>query len=131
MKYVDAFHGKLMRGERRLMRTHIVICPFCENGHPVPLDFDAIHRCSCGACYKVCGRQALEDGVGDIAEELWSAEELDFIRSIPVDFCNVVIEKDFDRLLALQQNSESEIGERFCKYDMDNQLNLVWVKRIL
>ena len=130
MKYLDAFHNIAMRKERRLMRTHIVVCPFCDNGHPVPSDFDAIHRCSCGACYKVCGKQSLEDGVGDIAEQLWSAEELDFIRSIPVDFCNVVIEKDFDRLLDLKQSSAGEVVERFCKYDTDNQLNLVWVKRI-
>jgi len=130
MKYLEAFHNKMIRGDRKPMRTHIVICPFCENGHPVPLDFDAIHRCSCGACYKVCGNQSLENGVGDIAEELWSAEELDFIRSIPVDFCNVVIEKDFDRLLALKQNSEHDVVERFCKYDLDNQLNLIWVKRL-
>ena len=129
MKYFNAFPD-MKRKERRLMRTHIVVCPFCENGHPVPSDFDAIHRCSCGACYKVCGKQSLEDGVGDIAEKLWSAEELDFIRSIPVDFCNVVIEKDFDRLLDLQQSSNGELVERFCKYDTDNQLNLVWVKRI-
>lgn len=131
MDYLEAFPGRMIRGgERRLMRTHIVICPFCENGHPVPLDFDAIHRCGCGACYKVCGNESLENGVGDIAEELWSAEELDFIRSIPVDFCNVVIEKDFDRLLALKQNADPDVVERFCKYDIDNRLNLIWVKRL-
>ena len=130
MKYLQAFQAKMIRGERRLMRTHIIVCPFCENGHPVPYDFDSIHRCNCGACYKVCGNQLLENGVSDIAEELWSAEELDFVRSIPVDFCNVVIEKDFDRLLDLKQNSDFDVVERFCKYDIDNHLSLVWVKRL-
>jgi hypothetical protein len=130
MKYWQAFQAKMIRGERRLMRTHIIVCPFCENGHPVPYDFDSIHRCNCGACYKICGNQLLENGVSDIAEELWSAEELDFVRSIPVDFCNVVIEKDFDRLLALKQNSDLDVVERFCKYDVDNHLSLVWVKRL-
>jgi hypothetical protein len=130
IKYLQAFQAKMIRGERRLMRTHIIVCPFCENGHPVPYDFDSIHRCNCGACYKICGNQLLENGVSDIAEELWSAEELDFVRSIPVDFCNVVIEKDFDRLLALKQNSDLDVVERFCKYDVDNHLSLVWVKRL-
>jgi hypothetical protein len=118
------------RGEKRLMRTHIVVCPFCENGHPVPMDFDSIHKCNCGACYKVCGNHALENGVGDIAEELWSEEELTFVRSIPVDFCNIVIEKNFDRLLDLKQASDWHEIERFCKYDVNTNLSLVWVKRL-
>lgn len=116
--------------EKKMLRKHIVVCPFCENGHPVPTDFDSIHRCDCGACYKVCGNHSLETGVGDIAQQLWSDEELDFVRSIPVDFCNIVIEKDFDRLLDLKQTSESLGIERFCKYDINVHLSLVWVKRL-
>jgi hypothetical protein len=111
------------------MRAHIV-CPFCENGHAIPADFDAIHRCGCGACYKVCGNQALETGVKDIAEEIWTDEELNFIRSVPMDFCNVVIEKEFDRLLDLKQALDLNVLDRFCKYDRENDLNLVWVKRL-
>ncbi len=118
------------RGERRLMQTHIIICPFCENAHSVPTDFDSIHRCHCGACYKICGNQALENSVGDIAEELWNEDELNFVRSIPIDFCNIVIEKDFDRLLALKQSSDLLGMERFCKYDINTNLSLVWVKRL-
>jgi hypothetical protein len=78
----------------------------------------------------VCGQQALETGVGDIAEELWNEEELNFVRSIPIDFCNVVIEKDFDRLLDLKQSSDPVAVERFCKYDINMNLSLVWVKRL-
>ncbi|ABK16757.1 hypothetical protein Sfum_1063 [Syntrophobacter fumaroxidans MPOB] len=118
------------RPEKRLVQTHIIVCPFCENGHPVPTDFDSIHRCNCGACYKVCGNHSLENSVGDIADELWSAEELDFVRSIPVDFCNIVIEKDFDRLLDLKHTSDFNGIERFCKYDVNLHLSLVWVKRL-
>jgi protein-arginine kinase activator protein McsA len=111
------------------MQTHI-ICPFCENGHAIPADFDAIHRCGCGACYKVCGNQALDHGVKDIAEEIWSEEELNFIRTVPMDFCNVVIEKEFDRLLDLKRALDPNVIERFCKYDSNNDLSLVWVKRL-
>ena len=117
-------------GERKRMQTHIIICPFCENGHPVPNDFDSIHRCNCGACYKVCGNHSLEVGVGDIAEELWSEEELNFVRTIPMDFCNVIIEKDFDRLLDLKHSTDLNGIERFCKYDLNTHLSLVWVKRL-
>ena len=116
--------------KRKAVRSHIIVCPFCENGQPVPIDFDAIHRCDCGACYKVCGNETLDTGVSDIADELWSEEELDFIRSVPVDFCNIIIEKEFDRLLNMKQSLDSEGLQRFCKYDMDNHLSLVWVKRL-
>ena len=53
---------------KRASGIHIIICPFCENGHPIPTDFDSIHRCTCGACFKVCGTDTLESGVGDIAK---------------------------------------------------------------
>ncbi len=115
----------------RVFGIHIVVCPFCDNGHPVPTDFDSIHRCTCGACYKVCASDTLENGVGDIASTLWNEEELNFVRSVPVDFCNIVIEKDFDRLLALKETSRDHWGiERFCKYDINLNLSLVWVKRL-
>lgn len=117
-------------GGRGRMRSHIIVCPFCENGHPIPLDFDSIHRCGCGACYKVCGNHALETGVGDIAEHLWDRDELDFVRSIPIEFCNIVIEKDFDRLLDLKQTADALGIERFCKYDINIHLSLVWVRRL-
>ncbi|MEM5788266.1 MAG: hypothetical protein AAGU11_13190 [Syntrophobacteraceae bacterium] len=118
-------------GRNRVSGIHIIVCPFCENGHPVPTDFDSIHRCTCGACYKVCASDTLEYGVGDIASALWSEEELNFVRSVPVDFCNIVIEKDFDRLLALRQTSTDHCGiERFCKYDINLNLSLVWVRRL-
>lgn len=119
-----------IKGERRSMQMHIIICPFCESVHSIPMDFDAINRCGCGACYKVCGNHILENGVSDIAEELWSEEELDFIRAVPADFCNIVIEKDFERLLNLKQTLDPNGIERFCKYDLDIHLSLVWIKRL-
>ena len=115
----------------RVSGIHIIICPFCDTGHHIPTDFDSIHRCTCGACFKVCGTDALETGVGDIAGTLWNEEELGLVRSVPVDFCNIVIEKDFDRLLDLKHTSPDPCGiERFCKYDVDINLSLVWVKRL-
>ncbi len=127
LKSISAGSEKAKRGAG----IHIIVCPFCENGHPVPTDFDSIHRCSCGACYKICGNDTLENGVGDIASTLWNEEELSFVRSVPVDFCNIIIEKDFDRLLDLKQASHDNCGiERFCKYDINLHLSLVWVKRL-
>jgi len=53
------------------------------------------------------------------------------VRSVPIDFCNVVIERDFDRLLDLKRTSRDPCGiERFCKYDVNLNLSLVWVKRL-
>jgi hypothetical protein len=116
---------------RRVSGIHIIICPFCDTGHHIPSDFDSIHRCTCGACFKVCGTDMLETGVGDIANTLWNEDELSLVRSVPVDFCNIVIERDFDRLLDLKHTSPDPCGiERFCKYDVDLNLSLVWVKRL-
>jgi hypothetical protein len=116
---------------RRVPSVHIIVCPFCDDDHPIPSDFDSIHRCGCGACFKVCGTDMLENGVGDIANTLWNEEELSLVRSVPVDFCNVVIERDFDRLLDLRHASPEHGGiERFCKYDINLNLSLVWVKRL-
>ncbi len=73
----------------------------------------------------------LETGVGDIASTMWSEEELSLVRSVPVDFCNIIVEKDFDRLLDLKRTSPDPYGiERFCKYDVNLNLSLVWVKRL-
>ena len=110
--------------------VHVIVCPFCQIGHPIPTDFDSIHQCHCGACYKVCGIDTLESGVGDIANSLWSEDELNFIRTIPIDFCKIVVEKDFDRLLNLREACEFSGIERFCKFDFNNSLSLVWVKRL-
>lgn len=95
------------------------------------MDFDSIHHCSCGACYKVCGGAYVDNGVGDIAEVLWTDEELSLVRSLPMDFCDIVIERDFDRLLDLKQTADSNGIERFCKYDINTELSLVWVKRLI
>jgi len=121
----------MKRGNGAGVPTHIIVCPFCEAGLPIPDDFDAIYRCECGACYKVCSDNMLERGVYDIAEELWTEEELHFIQNVPLDVCNIVVEKDFDRLLDLRQSSDAAILERFCKYDTREHLSLVWVKRLI
>ena len=39
-------------------------------------------------------------------------------------------EKNFDRLLDLKQASDWHEIERFCKYDVNTNLSLVWVKRL-
>ena len=116
---------------RNVRGVHIIVCPFCDDGQPIPTDFDSIHRCTCGACFKVCGTDMLDTGVGDIANSLWNEDELSLVRSVPVDFCNIVIERDFDRLLDLRHASPDNVGiERFCKYDINLNLSLVWVKRL-
>lgn len=109
---------------------HVIICPFCQASLPLSLDFDSIHRCECGACYKVCSQRMLEKSVQDIAWELWTDEELDFVQRVPIDVCNVVVEKEFDTFLSLKQLSDVT-GSRFCKYDGTEKLSLVWVKRMV
>lgn len=132
IKGQDLFRSLISKTRsRRVQSIHLIICPFCDDGHPIPSDFDSIHRCNCGACFKVCGTDMLETGVGDIANSLWNDEELSLVRSVPVDFCNIVIERDFDRLLDLRHTSPENGGiERFCKYDINLNLSLVWVKRL-
>ena len=64
-----------VRTGSRLSPLHLIVCPFCQEGHAIPVDFDSIHQCNCGACFKVCGNETLETGVGDIANTLWSTAE--------------------------------------------------------
>lgn len=133
MKFKDKgpFNSLTSSIPRRAGSIHMIVCPFCDNGHSIPTDFDSIHHCTCGAGFKVCGTDMMENGVGDIANSLWNEEELGLVRSVPVDFCNIVIERDFDRLLAIRHTSTDNTGiERFCKYDVHLSLNLVWVKRL-
>jgi TATA-box binding protein (TBP) (component of TFIID and TFIIIB) len=113
-----------------LSAYHVIVCPFCQASLPMIYDFDSIHRCECGACYKVCSQRMLEKSVQDIAWQLWTDEELEFIQRVPIDVCNIVVEKEFDRLLNLKQLSDTA-GSRFCKYDISDQLSLVWVKRLI
>lgn len=110
---------------------HIIVCPFCETRLPMPSDFDAVYKCECGACYKVCSLSAVEKSVCDIAGELWSEGELAFIQNVPVDVCNIIVEKDFDQLLAFREASDAVLLERFLKYNSDDKLSLVWVKRLV
>lgn len=114
-----------------LSNYHVIICPFCQTSLPLSFDFDAIHRCECGACYKVCSQKMLEKSVQDIAWELWTEEELDFIQRVPIDVCNIVVEKEFDRLLSLKHAGGLSDLSRFCKYDSQEKLSLVWVKRLV
>lgn len=104
-------------------------CPFCESNHPIPLDFDLVYHCECGACYKVCSGNNIENSMVHIASEIWNDDELAFLMATESQFCDVVIERDFDRLINLKQELDDTFLPRFCNYDEHGDLNLVWIKR--
>ena len=53
-----------------------IVCPFCERKHPVPMDFDDVYTCDCGACYRICSSNLLENGLTLIAKEVWETDYL-------------------------------------------------------
>ncbi len=110
-------------------RNNVIVCPFCGAFLSFSFDFDSIHKCDCGACYKVCSNDMLEKGLRDVAGKLLREEELIFAGSIPIDMCDVVVEKNFDIFLSLTQSSDEALSSRFCKYDKEDKLSLVWVRR--
>ena len=134
------------------MILHIV-CPFCDREHPIPLDFDDVYDCGCGACYRICSSTLLEKGMNPIDSHNWddnhlmySAEPLDKPRQTTVGgiwggnplplfedeemgLCQVVVDREFDQLISLKQCMDDISEMRFCKYDPSAELALVWMKR--
>ena len=104
-------------------------CPFCQSNNPIPLDFDLVYHCDCGACFKVCSGSNIENSMMHMASEIWNEEELAFLMATEAQFCNVVVERDFDQLINLKQALDEDFIQRFCKYDEKGDLNLVWIKR--
>ena len=44
-------------------------------------------------------------------------------------FCQVVVNREFDRIIALKQSVDEASQMRFCKYNPSAELALVWMKR--
>ena len=47
-----------------------IVCPFCERKHPVPVDFDDVYNCDCGACYRIFSSNLVEDGMTIITNDV-------------------------------------------------------------
>jgi hypothetical protein len=106
-----------------------IVCPFCDQEHPVPTDFDCVYACDCGACYKICSSTLLERGMRRLAREVWDEDCLPVGEAEDTGFCQVVVNREFDQLLSLKQDMDTTSELRFCKYDPSSELALVWMKR--
>jgi hypothetical protein len=108
-----------------------IVCPFCERKHPIPMDFDDVYTCDCGACYRICSSNLLENGLTLIAKEVWETDYLPLPEEEEMGFCQVVVNREFDQLISLRQSMGEPSEMRFCKYDPSAELALVWLKRPL
>jgi hypothetical protein len=106
-----------------------IVCPFCERNHPIPIDFDDVYTCDCGACYRICPSTFLEGGMTMIAKDVWESDCLPLPEEEEMGFCQVVVNREFDRLISLKQSMDETSEMRFCKYDPSTELALVWMKR--
>jgi hypothetical protein len=108
-----------------------IVCPFCERKHPVPLDFDDVYKCGCGANYRICSSSnLLDDEMTTMAAKNVLASDLSILSDEEeMGFCQVVVNREFDRLISLKQSVDETSEMRFCKYDPSAQLALVWLRR--
>ena len=107
-----------------------IVCPFCERKHPVPLDFDDVYSCGCGASYRICSSSNLLDDEMTMAAKNVLSSDLSFLpEEEEMGFCQVVVNREFDRLISLKQSVDETSEMRFCKYDPSAELALVWLRR--
>ncbi|MBW1980759.1 MAG: hypothetical protein JRJ12_06020 [Deltaproteobacteria bacterium] len=106
-----------------------IVCPFCDREHPVPTDFDCVYVCDCGACYKICGGNILNKRLASSAIAMDTADPITTFEDDELEFCEMVINHDFDQLISLKQEIDDGPQMRFCKYDPSERLALVWMKR--
>ncbi len=106
-----------------------IVCPFCETKHPIPIDFDDVYTCDCGACYRICSSAPFENDMTMIAKDVWENDCLPLPEEEEMGFCQVVVNREFDRLISLKQAMDETSEMRFCKFDPSAELALVWMKR--
>ena len=106
-----------------------LVCPFCERKHPVPIDFDDVYPCDCGACYRICSTNLLDNQVTMVAKDIWENDYMPLPEEEEMGFCQVVVNRDFDRIISLKQSVDEASEMRFCKYNPSAELALVWMKR--
>ena len=106
-----------------------IVCPFCERRHPIPTNFDWVYNCDCGGSYRICNTNLLDNGANVIDEEIWDDGFLPLPTEEELGFCEVVVNRAFDKFISLKQSMDDATEMRFCKYDPSAELALVWMKR--
>ena len=106
-----------------------LVCPFCDRKHPVPIDFDDVYNCDCGACYRICSTGFLQGENTSIDEDILEEDYLPLREEEEMGFCQVVVNREFEKLISLKQSVDDTSEMRFCKYDPSAELALVWMKR--
>ncbi len=106
-----------------------IVCPFCERTHPIPTNFDSVYNCDCGGSYRVCNSDLLDAGASMIPKETWENDFLPLSEEEDLEFCEVVVNREFDQLISLKQSMDDLSQMRFCKYDPSMELALVWMKK--
>lgn len=110
------------------MVLHIV-CPFCKTEHPIPTDFDNVYTCTCGGCYWVSSTHLQENEMAVMPGETWENDLTPFPDEEEMEICQIVVNREFEKLISLKQSMDETSEMRFCKYDPAAELALVWIKR--
>ena len=106
-----------------------IVCPFCKTKHPIPTDFDNVYTCSCGGCYWVSSTYLQENEMAMVPGEMWENDLLPFPDEEQMEICQVVVNREFEKLISLKESMDETSEMRFCKYDPSAELALVWIKR--
>jgi len=89
------------------LRIFNIVCPFCEYAYPIPDSLEMIHKCDCGAVYKIALRPFMEDAVDQLVQ-FFLRDEDSSEGELAHDFLgHVVICEDIQDLIRMKREYEA------------------------
>jgi len=89
------------------MRTFNVVCPFCEYIYPLPENTDRVHKCRCGAVYKLALTSDMEDSVDELVKSFLRPGESFGGASERDALYHLVIYEDVEHLMKMKREYEA------------------------
>ncbi|OQY17087.1 MAG: hypothetical protein B6I32_01620 [Desulfobacterium sp. 4572_20] len=112
------------------MRSFNIVCPFCENFYPFPENFDEIHRCQCGAVYKITWQSDMEDSMNQLTDFFLKDGGSSRNRLENNILCHAVVYEDIQDLIRMKTEYEAaKYIRRIQSFDQDfpQKVGLVWL----
>ncbi|MEE8300176.1 MAG: hypothetical protein V3R28_02590 [Desulfatiglandales bacterium] len=113
-----------------MVRSFNVVCPFCEDMYPVPDNIDEIHRCQCGAVYKIAWRSDMEGAVDELMRSFLEGGDPPKNRSENNILCHAVVYEDIQNLMRMKMEYEAvKYIRQIQSFDQNypQKVGLVWL----
>ena len=113
-----------------MTRTFNVVCPFCEYIYPLPDNMDKIHKCRCGAAYKLALTSDMQEAVDELVKSfLKGGESLDGTSERNVLY-HLVIYEDVQNLMRMKREYETvKYFRPIQSFDLNHprEIGMVWL----